>query len=147
MDKPVKLYTLSTCGHCKATKRFLNEHNVEYEFTDVDILEGEERSAILDEVRKHNPGLSFPTLIIGDKVIVGHKEDEIREAVGLKSNSEQLYETLRKIQEPKGYYFNHDKNLVMELLDALIVNKDRYGYMACPCRLASGILICRIKLN
>lgn len=138
MDKPVKLYTLSTCGHCKATKRFLNEHNVEYEFTDVDLLEGEERAAILDDVRKYNPRVSFPTIIIGDKVIVGHKEDEIREAVGLKSSSEQLYETLRKIQEPKGYYFNHDKNLVMELLDALIVNKDRYGYMACPCRLASG---------
>ncbi|MEE8400118.1 MAG: ferredoxin-thioredoxin reductase catalytic domain-containing protein [Desulfobacterales bacterium] len=24
-----------------------------------------------------------------------------------------------------------------ELLDALLINKDRYGYMACPCRLAS----------
>ena len=51
---------------------------------------------------------------------------------------EKLYETLRRIQEPKGYYFNKDKRRVFELLEALIVNKKRYGYMSCPCRLASG---------
>ena len=52
---------------------------------------------------------------------------------------EKLYEMLKKIQEPKGYYFNIDKKRVFELLEALITNKERYGYMACPCRLASGI--------
>jgi ferredoxin-thioredoxin reductase catalytic chain len=51
---------------------------------------------------------------------------------------EKLFENLRKVQEPKGYYFNKDKAYVLELLSALILNKDRYGYMACPCRLASG---------
>jgi ferredoxin-thioredoxin reductase catalytic subunit len=51
---------------------------------------------------------------------------------------EKLYEMLKKIQEAKGYYFNLDKKRVFELLEALITNKDRYGYMACPCRLASG---------
>ena len=51
---------------------------------------------------------------------------------------EKLFETLRKIQEPKGYFFNKDKPYVLELLSALILNKDRYGHMACPCRLASG---------
>lgn len=49
---------------------------------------------------------------------------------------EKLYEMLKKVQEPKGYYFNVDKDRVFELLQALLVNKDRYGYMACPCRLA-----------
>ena len=51
---------------------------------------------------------------------------------------EKLYETLRAIQEPKGYHFNTDKEKVFELLEALLINKKRYGYMACPCRLASG---------
>jgi len=50
---------------------------------------------------------------------------------------ERLYETLKKVQEPKGYYFNRDKERVFDLLDALLVNKKRYGYMSCPCRLAS----------
>jgi len=51
---------------------------------------------------------------------------------------EKLYEALRKVQEAKGYYFNKDKERTFELLENLIINKDRYGYMACPCRLASG---------
>jgi len=51
---------------------------------------------------------------------------------------ESLYEMLRKSQEPKGYLFNNDKARVFEMLEALILNKDRYGYMNCPCRLASG---------
>ena len=53
-------------------------------------------------------------------------------------NAEKLYETLSKVQEAKGYHFNKDKKKTFELLEGLIVNKDRYGYMACPCRLASG---------
>ncbi|MCK5098139.1 MAG: ferredoxin:thioredoxin reductase [Desulfobacteraceae bacterium] len=52
--------------------------------------------------------------------------------------AEQLYEALKKSQEAKGIYFNKDKDLVLELLEALISNKERYGYMACPCRLACG---------
>jgi len=51
---------------------------------------------------------------------------------------EKLYEMLKKVQEPKGYYFNKDKKRVFELLEGLLINKERYGYMSCPCRLASG---------
>ena len=82
-DKDVKLYTLSTCSHCKSTKRLLAECTIKYEFVDVDLLEGEERKAILEDIKKVNPRCSFPTLIIGDKVIVGYKEKEIKEALGL----------------------------------------------------------------
>jgi ferredoxin-thioredoxin reductase catalytic subunit len=53
------------------------------------------------------------------------------------SEVEKLYETLRSIQEPKGFYFNKDKDRVLDLLRSLLVNKERYGYMACPCRLAA----------
>ncbi len=53
-------------------------------------------------------------------------------------NAEELYQMLKKSQEPKGYYFNNDRQRVMDLMEALLVNKARYGYMACPCRLASG---------
>jgi glutaredoxin-like protein NrdH len=82
-DNPVKLYSLSTCSHCKSTKKFLTDCTVMYDFVDVDLLEGEERKAILEDVKKINPKCSFPTIIIGDKVIVGFKENEIREALGL----------------------------------------------------------------
>ena len=52
-------------------------------------------------------------------------------------DTEKLYNMLKKVQEPLGYYFNSDKEHVLELLEALITNKERYGYMACPCRLAA----------
>jgi ferredoxin-thioredoxin reductase catalytic chain len=51
---------------------------------------------------------------------------------------EELYEILKKQQESRGYFFNKDRERVMQLLEGLLVNKDRYGYMACPCRLAAN---------
>ncbi|MBW2678549.1 MAG: glutaredoxin family protein, partial [Deltaproteobacteria bacterium] len=74
---------LSTCSHCKSTKRLLTECTIEYDFVEVDLLEGDERKAILEDIKKVNPRCSFPTLIIGDKVIVGYKEKDIKEALGL----------------------------------------------------------------
>ncbi len=54
------------------------------------------------------------------------------------SEAEELYERLRKLQEARGYFFNADRERTLELLEALLVNKRRYGYMVCPCRLATG---------
>lgn len=82
-QEQVKVFSLSTCSHCKSAKKLLNECTIKYEFVDVDLLEGEERKAILEDVKKFNPKCSFPTIIIGDKVIVGYKEDQIKEALGL----------------------------------------------------------------
>ena len=53
-------------------------------------------------------------------------------------DAQTLYEMMKKVQEPKGYYFNKDKVRTFDLLEALILNKERYGYMGCPCRLVSG---------
>jgi ferredoxin-thioredoxin reductase catalytic subunit len=50
----------------------------------------------------------------------------------------ELLEILRKVQEPKGYFFNSDRARTMDLIEALQLNRERYGYMACPCRIASG---------
>jgi ferredoxin-thioredoxin reductase catalytic subunit len=55
-------------------------------------------------------------------------------------DAKTLYEQLKKIQEPKGYYFNNDMDMTMPLMESLITNKERLGYMACPCRLANGEL-------
>ena len=79
----VTMYSLSTCSHCKSVKKLLDECTVKYEFTDVDLLEGKERKAILEDVKKFNPNCSFPTVIIGDTVVVGFKEKEIKAALGL----------------------------------------------------------------
>jgi len=82
-DKDVKVFSLSACSHCKSTKKLLSDCTVKYDFVDVDLLEGDERKAILEDVRKFNPKCSFPTVIIGETVIVGYKEEKIKEALGL----------------------------------------------------------------
>jgi glutaredoxin-like protein NrdH len=79
----VKIYTLSTCGHCRSTKNLLNECGVTYDCIDVDKLQGDKQTAILEEVKRLNPACSFPTIIIGDKIIVGFREDKIKEALNL----------------------------------------------------------------
>lgn len=83
MAPPVKLYSLSTCGHCKAAKRLLDELGIQYEYTDVDLLETVARASAIAEVRRLNPRSSFPTLTIGERVVVGYREQEIREALGV----------------------------------------------------------------
>ena len=79
----VKIFSLSSCSHCKATKKFLGDCTIKYEFINVDQLKGDERKAIIEDVKKFNPRCSFPTIIIGKKVIVGFKEKEIKEALGM----------------------------------------------------------------
>jgi len=49
-------------------------------------------------------------------------------------NEKQLYEQLKTINERQGYFFNRDMDATMFLLGGLITNRQRYGYMCCPCR-------------
>jgi glutaredoxin len=79
----IKLYTLSTCKHCKALRSYLEEKGVAFDFVDVDLLAGPERREMIKEVRQYNQRCSFPTTVIGEKVLVGFKEEELREALGI----------------------------------------------------------------
>ncbi len=83
IDKgPIMLYALSTCIHCKQTRKLLDDLKVAYDYLYVDQLSRSEMDEILKEMEKVNPRGSFPTLVINnDKVIVGSRLDEIREAL------------------------------------------------------------------
>lgn len=83
MEKKIFMFTLSTCSHCKGAKKFFQENNIDFEYTDVDLLEGDEKASILCKMRELNPGVSFPTIIIGDRIIVGNKQDEFKKVLGL----------------------------------------------------------------
>lgn len=83
MDRQVMLYALSTCAWCKKTKKYLDEHNIPYDFEDIDLLDGEEKAKVKAEVAKHNPRLSYPTLVVDDDtVIVGYDEERLDEVFG-----------------------------------------------------------------
>ncbi|HEY0196496.1 MAG TPA: ferredoxin-thioredoxin reductase catalytic domain-containing protein [Methanobacterium sp.] len=51
---------------------------------------------------------------------------------------DEFYKTLKKQVEEVGYHLNPDTEFTKSLLKSILVNEDRYGYEACPCRLASG---------
>jgi len=55
-----------------------------------------------------------------------------------KEHIDTIYEKMKTEIEDKGYHFNPDIKFTKELIESLIINENRYGYMACPCRLASG---------
>jgi glutaredoxin-like protein NrdH len=78
----VMLYALSTCGWCKKTKGLLEELKVDFYYTHVDQLKGEERTEAIEAVKKWNPRCSFPSLVVNDsQCIIGYDEAKIREAL------------------------------------------------------------------
>jgi len=50
---------------------------------------------------------------------------------------DSLYNRLKREAEEGGYNLNPDIEFTKELMFGLIINERRYGYMACPCRLAA----------
>lgn len=80
----VLFYGLSTCIWCRRTRQFLESNNVAFDFVYVDLLQGAEREAAVEQVRRWNPSVSFPTLVIdGKRCIIGYRPEEIQEALGL----------------------------------------------------------------
>ena len=49
---------------------------------------------------------------------------------------EELLEKLAKAAAIKGYHLHADHEFCLGTAESLIANKERYGYMCCPCRLA-----------
>ena len=52
---------------------------------------------------------------------------------------ERLFERLDQEAESAGYHLNPDRKFTLGLIQGMLVNERRYGYWACPCRLASGV--------
>jgi glutaredoxin-like protein NrdH len=80
--KKVRLYSLSTCPTCKGVKKFLDDHDIKYESTDVDLLDSGEQWLTSKEVKRYNPAASYPTLVI-EEVILGFDEKAIKESLNI----------------------------------------------------------------
>jgi glutaredoxin len=69
--------------HLCCGRRFFTDNGIRMEFIDVDLLTGEERERIMNEIRKLNPDCTFPTICIGDTIVVGFNEEKLKKALGL----------------------------------------------------------------
>lgn len=77
----ILLYALQTCSHCKDLKAWLTERRVPFRTVYVDMLAGAERNDTMRHLRRINPTISFPTLVLGGTTIVGFKKEEIQTAL------------------------------------------------------------------
>jgi glutaredoxin-like protein NrdH len=83
-EHQIVFYGLSTCIWCKRTRQFLEDQGVNFDYVYVDLLQGQERKDVLDQIRRWNPKTSFPTIVMDDaKCVVGYRPDEIMEVLGL----------------------------------------------------------------
>jgi len=120
----IKLYSLTTCAYCQAIKKMLKDLKVVHEFVDADLLTGSDQEALLVELTRVNPQQSFPTLVVDGATITGFKVQEIKEAIGVRTEVDDLYERLRAVQEPKGYVFNQNRERTFDLLRGLLTNRE-----------------------
>ena len=78
----VFVYALSTCVWCKMTKQYLSEHNIEYEYVDVDLCSEEDKQKIHEAIQSKGGMLSYPTTIVDDNVVItGFRKDKLKEAL------------------------------------------------------------------
>jgi glutaredoxin-like protein NrdH len=83
MSRAVRLYSLSTCGSCRAVKHLLTRSGLPHEIIDMDLLDAEQRKMVIPEFKKANPQGTFPTIVIDGRVIIGNDSKAILEALYL----------------------------------------------------------------
>jgi len=81
MPPEIKVYALSTCIHCKHAKEYLEKRSLPYRCIHVDTLPNEEKAGTMAVIRRLNPSMSFPTIVIGKTVVVGFHQEQIDKAI------------------------------------------------------------------
>jgi len=160
------VYRISTCHWCDKVETFLKKHGIKYKSVVIDLLDGTEQEKAIAESYHLSKQRSFPVTYIDGTCVIGFHESRLRHLLklpsqreeqerikledgeikpGLSSRGRDSHETIEKtrdwlMREAKshGYTINPDKQVVEEILTGLAVNEKRYGYKACPCRLATG---------
>jgi glutaredoxin len=80
----VVLYGLSTCGWCADAKDFLTKQGVAFDFLYVDLLDRDEMNAVVGTLKRWNPTMVFPLVVVDDSTaVIGFQPERIKEAVGL----------------------------------------------------------------
>jgi len=160
------VYRISTCHWCDKVETFLNKHDVNYKSIVIDLLAGNEQEKAIAESYHLSKQRSFPVTYIDGTCVIGFHESRLRHLLKLPSQKEEHeriksddgeiktslssmerdhHETIEKMREwlmreakSHGYTINPDKQVIEEILTGLAINEKRYGYKACPCRLATG---------
>ena len=72
----IMLYTLSTCIWCKRLKSKLNESEIAYSYTDIDLVPYMEKEVLKKELRQMKPRLAFPMMFVDEEFIPNMEIDK-----------------------------------------------------------------------
>jgi glutaredoxin 3 len=78
-EKIVKVYSTPTCPWCRRTKQFLDNNGIKYQ----DLNVAEDKTA-REEMINVTHQMSVPTITIDGDIVIGFKETELKEKLGLK---------------------------------------------------------------
>jgi glutaredoxin-like protein NrdH len=79
----VMLYGLSTCGWCQEAREFLTGRGIDFDYAYVDLLEGDDLAATVETIKRWNPGLVFPVVVVDDsEAVVGYRPERLEEVLG-----------------------------------------------------------------
>ena len=82
-EQAVKLFTISTCFHCRSLIKLLEDNDITFDFTDVDLMPKDERKSFIAAIERYNEKKTFPVVFIGNKAIVGFQEQLIKKELGI----------------------------------------------------------------
>ncbi len=74
----VKVYSTPTCVYCVTLKKFLNDHEIEFE--EIDVASNDE---VAKEMVSKSGQMGVPVVEIGNEIIVGFDKDKITKILGL----------------------------------------------------------------
>jgi len=79
-NRDITILTLSTCMWCKKCKAWLKDRDVHYKYVDVDQINFEEKSKIMDYLREnYQSRVSYPFMICDGEVVVGYNPGKYEE--------------------------------------------------------------------
>ena len=78
MEKSIKIYSTPTCPYCKMAKQLLTENNILFEEIDVAL----DPQAAQEMINKSGQ-MGVPVLDIDGEIVVGFKEEKIRQLLGI----------------------------------------------------------------
>ncbi len=76
--KKVIVYSTPTCPYCVMVKKFLKDHNVEFE--DIDVAADKEKAQYMVD---KSGQMGVPVVEIGDEFVVGFDKQKISDLLGL----------------------------------------------------------------
>ena len=82
-EENILIFTLTTCMWCKKCKRFLEERNLKYRYIDLDKIERQDKSKILDYLKStYDTRISYPFLVCKSGHVVGYNPNKYEELLG-----------------------------------------------------------------